>query len=91
VRAVSRFERSGRTHRDFCEREGLKLETFRAWLYRVRAERAAEEPRFVEVTTAAPKPSVPCRVRLGLAEIEFAEVPDATYLAALVAALGAER
>lgn len=89
-RKVGRFERSGRTQREFCEREGLKLETFRAWLYRLRAD-GGSRPRFVEVSAEAPKAPPSCRVRMGLAEIEFATVPEATYLAELAVAFGARR
>jgi hypothetical protein len=52
--AISAYERSGLTQREFSEREGVKFHTFTGWLkrYRLPAGRAA----FAEVRVAKPTP-----------------------------------
>jgi hypothetical protein len=88
---VARFERSGLTQVAFCRRERVTLGTFRAWLYRLRAEGAgAAGPGFLEVEAVAPQ-EAGCVVRVAGAEIGFSAAPEPSYLAALVSALERDR
>ena len=84
---VTEFERSGQAHESFCERRKLNVGTFRAWLYRLRAEGVTGVPRFVELSADAPVASPGCVVRIGCATIEFDSAPEPVYLAALIAAI----
>ncbi len=84
---VTEFERSGQSHERFCARRKLNVGTFRAWLYRLRAEGVTEVPRFVELSGDAPVTSTGCVLRIGSATIEFDSAPEPAYLAALITAI----
>jgi hypothetical protein len=84
---VTEFERSGQSHERFCERRKLNVGTFRAWLYRLRAEGMTEVPRFVELSADAPTAPMGCLVRVGFATIEFDSAPEPAYLAAFISAI----
>jgi hypothetical protein len=90
-RAVRKFEASELTQEAFCEAQGLTVGTFRSWLYRLRRERGAGMPAFVEVV--ASKESFArqaCVVRIGGAELRFESLPDVQYLGALLRAGSSE-
>jgi len=86
---IADFESADYSHEEFCDEYGLNLGTFRAWLYRLRAEGVTAAPSFVEVIAADPRPRGrdACVLRLGQAELGFSELPEAQYLAALVGAV----
>ncbi len=83
---------SGLTQTDYCELEGLKLGTFRTWVYRYRDEESGlERISFVEVSTGSqaaeelePATADVIRVWVGAAvSLELSELPPPAYLAAL--------
>jgi hypothetical protein len=84
---ITEFERSDQSHERFCERRKLNVGTFRAWLYRLRAEGVTEMPRFVELSANAPVAPTGCVVRIGCATIEFDSAPEPAYLAALITSI----
>lgn len=84
---IAKFERSGLSHDVFCTREKLNVGTFRTWLYRLRGEGAIEVPSFVEVVDRPSPPALTCVLRLGAAQVEFAQVPEASYLVDVLVAL----
>lgn len=95
---VAEYEASPCAHEEFAARRGVHVATFRSWLYRLRRERMPRAApadssvtgprpvaaRFVELSASPTRR--PCVVRVGDAEIEFAELPPAGYLADLVRA-----
>jgi hypothetical protein len=87
---VAQFERGDERQADFCHRRGLGLSAFQHWLYRLRREQgAATKPaaaRFVPVVVTAKGTDVAtaCRLRLGRAEVSFATLPPASYVAELL-------
>jgi hypothetical protein len=90
-REVGLFERAGVSQERFCVERGLKLSTFRTWLYRLRLERATPAAAFVEVV--ASKQAVigdACVVRFGVVELAFCRPPDAQYLGKLVRSIAGE-
>lgn len=70
-------------------KQGLKVGTFRSWVYRVR--RASKEPRFLERTksTASAEDKHGSRTMLlvGNVRVEFSERPEAEYVVALLRGL----
>ena len=87
------FEASSVGQVEFAERHGLKVGTFRSWLYRLRREgrdggRARAPGAFVEVVPSASSEAC-CTVRVGTAELRFSRTPSALYLAELLARVGA--
>ena len=83
------FERSGERQADFCAQRGLALSSLHHWLYRLRRERReAEKPaaRFVPLVVSPPTPTAAtaCKLRLADAEVSFAELPPASYVAELL-------
>lgn len=90
TRVVAQFERSGERQADFCAQRGLGLSSLQHWLYRLRRERReGDRPpaRFVPlvVSPSAPPPgATACKLRLGSAEVSFAELPPASYVAELL-------
>ena len=78
----------------YAEREGLAVHKLYEWRRRLRDRMpaAAPESRFVSVPVPAPEaaatPGTSCQLQIGHAvRMEFAELPDAQWLAALAAAL----
>lgn len=90
TRVIAKFERRGLSHDAFCEREKLNVGTFRTWLYRLRGEGAIEAPSFVEVEDRPMPLARTCIVRLGAAQVEFTQAPEAGYMVELLAALGSQ-
>lgn len=86
ARVISKFERRGLSHDAFCKREKLNVGTFRSWLYRLREEGVLEAPSFVEVDRPGTSAQT-CVFRLGGAQVEFAQPPEAGYLIELLTAL----
>jgi hypothetical protein len=98
---VRAFERSGETHEAFCAGRGLKLGSFRGWLYRIRREPSAEvrlvrvdvPGRVRTIDTVGPAPlrvatSSPIIVWVRDIEVRVAQGWDPAYVAALVRELG---
>ena len=87
---VAQFERSGEGQVEFCERRELGLSSLRHWLYRLRREARDAAPsgaRFVPVVArpgSSPDGTGACRLRVIGAEISFAELPPADYVAELL-------
>ncbi|MEO8181159.1 MAG: hypothetical protein ABI895_20165 [Deltaproteobacteria bacterium] len=90
TRIVAQFEGSGERQADFCARRGLGLSSLHHWLYRLRRERReSEKParRFVPLVVSPPasrEGATACKLRLGGAEVSFAELPPASYVAELL-------
>ncbi len=94
---VEAYERSGQSHLEFCSKRGLKVASFRGWLYRVRkAHRATPEVALVsvELTERPSSPTVvranaPERLVVAVADVEvrLAVGTDVGYVACLVAEL----
>lgn len=87
---MAEFESSGERQAEFCERRQLGTSSLRHWLYRLRREAreaATSSVRFVPVVA---KPSSPpdgtaaCKLRVVGAEVTFAELPPAGYVAELL-------
>lgn len=87
---VGQFERSGESQAEFCTRHELGLSALRHWLYRLRREgREATKPRarFVPVVVSAATSAecvATCKLRMVGAEVSFAELPPASYVAELL-------
>lgn len=85
---MAQFERSGERQADFCAQRGLGLSSLQHWLYRLRRERREGEraaARFVPlVASAAPSGATACKLQLGGAEVSFADLPPASYMAELL-------
>lgn len=87
---MAQFERSGERQADFCARRGLGLSSLHHWLYRLRRERRESEKttaRFVPLVASPPTPptsTTVCKLRSGDAEVSFAELPPASYVAELL-------
>jgi hypothetical protein len=87
---VAQFERGDERQAAFCHRLGLGLSAFQHWLYRLRREQgAAAKPaaaHFVPVVVSAKATdgATACKLRLGGAEVSFAALPPATYVAELL-------
>ena len=93
---VGRFEGSGLRHEEFCRQRGLRLTSFRSWLYRLREEEASRPAmpaaplaRFVEVVEATPSGSpVGCLLRVGGVELQLTSLPSAAYVVELARLVG---
>jgi len=91
------YEASPCRQREFAAQHDVNLGTFRSWLYRLREEArdGATEARspagFAEVVTRAVPRSdaMPCVLRVGATELRFEQAPSASYLAELLARVGA--
>jgi hypothetical protein len=86
---VAQFERGDERQADFCHQRGLGLSAFQHWLYRLRREQgAAPKPAacFVPVVVSATGTdgAMACKLRAGGAEVTFAALPPATYVAELL-------
>jgi len=86
---VANFDASGLTQEVFARKKGLKVGTFRSWVYKIR--RASKEPRFVELvkSTASAEEKHASRTTLlvGDVRVEFSERPEAEYVLALLRGL----
>jgi hypothetical protein len=84
---VAAFEKTELSQPDFCETRGLKLGTFRAWLYRIRSERGSRTPKLMEIVAVPEANPLPeCVVQIGSVELRFSGRPEPEYLAALLRA-----
>ena len=88
---VARFEGSGLTRREYCDRHELAPSTLDYWRRRLRLEPA---PSFVPVQARAASVAVAempaaslLRLRIGDAELSLPADIDATWLASLLRAL----
>lgn len=87
---MGQFERSGKRQAEFCADRGLGLSSLRHWLYRLRREErdgAKGGGRFVPVvvsTTTPVESGAVCKLRMVGAEVSFAELPPASYVAELL-------
>jgi hypothetical protein len=86
---VAQFERSGEGQVEFCERRRLGLSSLRHWLYRLRREArdtGKSDARFVPIVAraAAADSAAACKLRVVGAEVSFAEMPPASYVAELL-------
>lgn len=87
---MAQFERSDEGQEEFCARRDLGLSSLRHWLYRLRRERRESgkpEARFVPVVVSPATPpdgTGVCKLRLVGAELSFAELPPASYVAELL-------
>jgi hypothetical protein len=93
---MARFEKSGKSRREFAAEAGVGLAIFQYWLYKLRRERevtaarraTAPEVRLVPVTVKA-RPAVPLRLEVRVAGVRL-RVPvgaDTGYVARLAIAL----
>ncbi len=86
---VADFDASGLTQEVFARRKGLKVGTFRSWVYKIRG--ASKEPRFVELVKSTPgvetKHGPKTTLLVGEVRVEFAERPEAEYVVALLRGL----
>jgi hypothetical protein len=87
---VAEFEAAPCKHDKFAARHKLNVDTFRQWLYRLRAEKPAASRktalRFVEVV--APKNERGCTLAMGGIELRFEGLPPPEYLAELLSRTG---
>ena len=86
---VAEFDLSGLTQDVFARKKGLKVGTFRSWVYRIRG--ALKEPRFVELVKSTPgvekQHASRTTLLVGEVRVEFAERPEAEYVVALLRGL----
>jgi transposase-like protein len=81
--AVAAYARSGRTQREFAEREGIKFFTFTGW---IRRYRRAERTAFAQVRMAPPGPGSELVVSLPSGLV--VRGTDAAAMAELIKRLG---
>lgn len=86
---VEEFEGSGLTQAEFARSCGLKLGTFRSWLYRFRRRAGSPEARLAEVMVADHDTDAGSyRLELpGDVVVVLGSAPEPRWLAALVAEL----
>jgi hypothetical protein len=92
ISVVREFESSGMAQREFAQKHRLKLSTLQSWIYKLRREKAAEEPpvRFVEITGADSPAALDCVASVEWPDgprVVFNELPDAAYMATLLRCL----
>jgi hypothetical protein len=91
LRLLEEYEQTELTQAAFVEQKGVKLATFRYWLYKERNKKAEPSATFVEVAL----PSVPFSVETASVVLDFAQdlrlrfssLPSPSYLASLLQAL----
>ena len=81
---VAEFERSSLTQREFCQKRGFTFLTFRHWLYRLRREGESTTARFVPLVPSPAARKSPVQLRVRNVEVEFSELPEASFLAELL-------
>ena len=83
---IAEFETAPCRHGVFAARHGLRVGTFRQWLYRLRGENPrgprVPTPRFVEMV--ASKPEVGCTLVANGFELRFEQLPAPEYLAEIL-------
>ncbi len=61
---LEQFEKSGKTHAQFAEENGLNVKTFSKWIYEWHHQnRSTNEVKFVEIKTSAISPANDIRVK----------------------------
>lgn len=92
---VLEYERtSGVTQAAFADKHGLRPDSFRKWLYKIRNERRAQPQdvpiRFVEVdsTPAARPPGEQVVVEIGDVRVHLEQLPEPAWLVELAGRLG---
>ena len=90
-RLVGEFERSGLTQADFAERRGVLVGTLRYWIYKLRGETRAAEPKSVELVPVRVASSAVRHFEAQVAGVGFRfEVgTEPGYVAAVLRELGA--
>lgn len=83
---VAEYEQtSGVTQAVFAERHGVRADTFRKWLYKVRNERKSQAqivpPRFVEIESTPVVPTQQTVIELGQVRVCIEGLPDPAWLA----------
>ena len=89
-RHLAAIEAEDITTKAYAEREGLSVHMLYQWRRQLRDKVAAKPGAFVAVQmpAAEPVPAARCQLQIGHAvRMEFGELPDAQWLAALAAAL----
>lgn len=95
LRLLEEYEQTELTQAAFAEQKGVKLATFRDWLYKERDKKAESSATFVEVAL----PSVPFSVETAAVVLDFAQehrihfssLPSPSYLASLLQALAGSK
>jgi hypothetical protein len=88
---VQKYEQSSDiTQKEFAQKYGVRTDTFRSWLYRLRREEAStaasSAPRFIEVDTSQVDPSAQqVTLELGELRLHLSALPDPGWLAELAA------
>jgi transposase-like protein len=93
-RAVAAAEVDGVSQAEVAARFGVRLNTLRSWIYRLRRERAtAPTPgvRLLPVEVIDGPARLALIARVGDVAVEFAAGTDPAYVAAVLAALRAAR
>ena len=88
---VKEFMASDLSQRDFSESRGLNRNTLKDWLKRLDANRneALVETEFIEIVSTSPEisyapMSMPMRLHLDGAVVEFSDLPPVKYVAELL-------
>jgi hypothetical protein len=95
AKVISEFESNGgrESHAAFAERHGVRLTTFRTWLYRLRIQGAARAKRAVRVlpvtVVGADRSGHDLSINCNGVALRFGADTDPSYVAALVVALRA--
>lgn len=93
TKLISEFESNGdgESHAAFAARRGIRLTTFRTWLYRLRLQGAPRAKRAVRVlpvtVVGADRSSRELSIDCNGVALHFAADTDPSYVAALVVAL----
>ncbi|HET6283562.1 MAG TPA: hypothetical protein VFH73_21585 [Polyangia bacterium] len=95
AKVISEFESNGgrESHAAFADRHGVRLTTFRTWLYRLRMQEAPRAKRAVRVlpltVVGAERSSRELSIDCNGVALRFGTDTDPSYIAALVGALRA--
>ena len=95
TKLISEFESNGdrESHAAFATRNGVRLTTFRTWLYRLRMQEAPRSKRAVRVlpvtVVGADRSSREVSIDCNGVVLRFGADTDPSYIAALVVALRA--
>jgi hypothetical protein len=95
TKLISEFESNGdgESHSAFAARSGVRLTTFRTWLYRLRLQEAPRAKRAVRVlpvtVVGADRSSHALSIDCNGVALRFGADTDPSYIAALVVALRA--
>lgn len=93
-KTVLEFSKSGETQAAFARRKNLKQTTFGRWvrLLRPKKEEAIIHSELIEIVSPPPErfhsTSVPTRLLVGAATVEFSELPPLPYMTSLLREVG---